>query len=308
VSKTIAITGGSGFIGTNVADAMLAAGHKVRMLDPRPPLQDEVEWNAVDIMDVEALSKSLKDCDAIFHLAAAADVNQVFQRPADSVALNTLGTVNVLEAARQADAGRVFLASTVWVYGASNETVVDENTCFDPNTDRHLYITTKVAAEMMCRDYRHLYDRPYTILRYGIPYGPRMRDNVVSAAFFLRAMRGEPLKIDGDGSQERNFVYIGDLARAHVLALDPIAENKTYNVEGKEAISIRRIAETVKKLVGNVEVEFGPKRPGDLTARIVKSDLIREELGWAPEVGFEEGMQLSYEWLLERQLQRAEHA
>jgi UDP-glucose 4-epimerase len=308
VSKTIAITGGSGFIGTNVADAMLAAGHKVRMLDPRPPLQTDVEWNAVDIMDVEALAKAVKDCDAIFHLAAAADVNQVFARPADSVALNTLGTVNVLEAARQADAGRVFLASTVWVYGASNETVVDENTCFDPNTDRHLYVTTKVAAEMMCRDYRHLYDRPYTILRYGIPYGPRMRDNVVSAAFFLRAMRGEPLKIDGDGSQERNFVYIGDLARAHVLALDPIAENKTYNVEGKEAISIRRIAETVKKLVGNVEVEFGPKRPGDLTARIVKAELIRDELGWEPEIGFEEGMRLSYEWLLERQLQLAEHA
>src|SRR5262249_52157004 len=157
--------------------------------------------------------------EAIFHLAAMADVNDIFAAPVESVALNTLGTVKVLEAARQAEAGRVILASTVWVYAATTGQVVDESTCFQPETDRHLYVSTKVAAEMMCRDYANLYKRPYTVLRYGIPYGPRMRDNLVIAAFIRRALQGEPLKIDGDGRQERSFVYIEDLARAHVLAL-----------------------------------------------------------------------------------------
>jgi UDP-glucose 4-epimerase len=307
LSKTIAITGGSGFIGTNLAATLVSAGHRVKVVDLRPPAHAATEWEAIDILDFQSLVTAFAGCDVIFHLAAAADVNRVFAYPAEAVAVNTLGTANVLEAARQADAGRVVLASTIWVYAASHDSVVDETTRFDPRTDRHLYVTTKVAAEMLCRDFATLYGRPYTILRYGIPYGPHMRDNVVSAAFLLRAMRGEPLHIDGDGRQERSFVYIADLVRGHLLALDPIAENKTYNLDGAEAISIRRIAETVKRLVGNVELTFGPPRPGDLAARTVKTDLAREELGWIPEVPFEEGMRLSYQWLLAREAERVRH-
>ena len=90
----------------------------------------------------------------------------------------------------------------------------DETATFDPDTNRHLYVTTKIAAEMACRDYLTLYQRPFTVLRYGIPYGPRMRENTVLASFFRRALDGEPLRIDGDGRQLRNFVYVTDLARA----------------------------------------------------------------------------------------------
>jgi UDP-glucose 4-epimerase len=149
---------------------------------------------------------------------------------------------------------------------------------------------------MMCRDYHTLYGRPFTVLRYGIPYGPRMRDNCVAAAFFKRAFRGEPLTIDGDGLQERFFVYVEDLARAHVLALNPVAENNTYNLDGDEPVSIRRIAETVRDLVGNVEVTFGPARPGDLRARVVSTDRAHEELGWIPRVSFGEGMRRTLAW------------
>src|SRR5205823_4021178 len=104
-----------------------------------------------------------------------------------------------------------------------------------------------------CRDFATLFGRPYTVLRYGIPFGPRMRTDLVVAAFLLRAMRGEPLRIDGDGSQERRFVYVSDLAAAHVLALRDVAENRTYNLESDEAISIRTLAETVRDLVGLVD-------------------------------------------------------
>jgi UDP-glucose 4-epimerase len=299
MGQLVAITGGSGFIGSHVVDALVDAGHRVRVLDTRPPQRDDVEWADVDVMDQDALTAGVEGTEAIFHLAAMADVNHIFDAPVDSVALNTVGTVRVLEASRRADAGRVILASTVWVYAASTKPIVDEATPFEPETDRHIYVSTKVAAEMMCRDYHTLYGRPFTVLRYGIPYGPRMRDNCVAAAFFKRAFRGEPLTIDGDGLQERFFVYVEDLARAHVLALNPIAENKTYNLDGDEPVSIRQIAETVRDLVGNVEVRFGPPRPGDLKARVVSTDRAHEELGWIPRVSFGEGMRQTLAWYID---------
>jgi len=296
MSKTVAVTGGSGFIGTHVVDALLEAGCAVRVLDPKAPHRADVEWVPVDVLDTAGLTEALVGAEVIFHLAAIADVNDVIADPTLAIEVNTLGTSRVLEAARRAEAGRVVLASTVWVYAASSELEVDEDTLFDPNTDRHLYVTSKVAAEMACRDYHTLYERPFTILRYGIPYGPRMRDNCVVAAFMKRAMRGETLKIDGDGSQHRFFVYVEDLARAHVRALDDVAVNRTYNIEGAVPVSIREIAESVTELVGTGSVEFGPARPGDLKARTVSNTRAREELGWAPTTTFAEGLDRTLEW------------
>jgi UDP-glucose 4-epimerase len=296
----IAVTGGSGFVGSHVVDALLRAGHEVRVIDPRPPMQTDADWADVDMLDQDSVTDALKDTGPVFHLAAMADVNDIVADPAESVALNLLGTARVLEAARRADAGRVILSSTVWVYAATHAQVVDEETLFDLNTDRHLYVSQKLAAEMLCRDYATLFGRPYTVLRYGIPFGPRMRSDLVVAAFIERALRGEPLRIDGDGSQERRFVYVEDLAAAHPLVLDPIAENRTYNLESDEAISIRALAETVRDLVGNVEVTFGPARAVDYRARIVRSDRARAELGWLPRYSFQEGMARTLAWYREQ--------
>ena len=188
---TIAVTGGSGFIGSHVVDALLAAGHDVRVLDQRPPIQPNAEWAEVDLLDQDALTDALKGCGPVFHLAAMADVNQVIAEPAESVAVTVLGAARVLEAARRADAGRVILASTVWVYAATHGDVVDEDTQFDLTAERHIYASSKLAAEMFCADYANLFGRPYTVLRYGIPFGPRMRSDLVVAAFLERALRGE---------------------------------------------------------------------------------------------------------------------
>jgi UDP-glucose 4-epimerase len=290
------VTGGSGFIGASVVDALLAAGHRVRVIDPRPPDREDVEWLPIDVLDLDAVTDALEGSGPVFHLAAMADVNDVIAQPARATEVNVVGTVNVLEAARRAEAGRVILASTVWVYGATRGERVDETATFDPDTNRHLYVTTKIAAEMACRDYLTLYQRPFTILRYGIPYGPRMRENTVLASFFRRALDGEPLRIDGDGRQLRNFVYVTDLARAHVLALRPEAENLIVNVDGPEPVSIRRLAELTRELVPSVSVEFGPVRPGDLAPRVVVSERAREALGWAPEVGIDDGVRQTFAW------------
>lgn len=303
--EIVGITGGSGFVGSHVVDALLAAGHAVRVLDPRPPLQldadsPDLDWADVDMLDQDCVTDALKGVGPVFHLAAMADVNDIVADPAESVALNMLGTARVLEAARRADAGRVILSSTVWVYSATSADVVDEETPFDLETDRHLYVTEKIAAEMLCRDYATLFGRPYTVLRYGIPFGPRMRSDLVVAAFLERALRGEALRIDGDGSQERRFVYVEDLAAAHPLVLDTVAENRTYNLESEEATSIRQLAEAVRDLVGDVEVTFGPSRPGDYRARVVRSERARKELGWAPRHSFQEGLARTLTWYREQ--------
>ena len=297
----IAVTGGSGFVGSHVVDALLGAGYEVRVIDPKKPLQEEADWADVDMLDQDAVTDAVKGAAAVFHLAAMADVNDIIADPAGSVALNTLGVARVLEAGRRADTGRVIVSSTVWVYAATHGDVVDETTLFDLETDRHLYVSEKIAAEMFCRDYATLFGRPYTCLRYGIPFGPRMRSDLVVAAFLLRAMRGEPLRIDGDGSQERRFVYVEDLAAAHVLALKPEATNRTYNLESNETTSIRQLAETVRDVVGDVEVTFGPARPGDYRARVVQSDRARDELGWVPQHSFADGLEKTLAWYREQE-------
>jgi UDP-glucose 4-epimerase len=297
VSGVVAVTGGSGFIGSNVVDALIDAGWRVRVLDRVEPHRDDVDWLPdADILDLDSLKPAIEGTEAVFHLAAMADVNDIYADPTRAVALNVQGTVNVLEAGRLTDAGRTVLASTVWVYGSTVGEVVDETTPFTEDVDRHLYITTKIAAEFACRDYLNLYDRPFTVLRYGIPYGPRMRETTVMSAFFRRALAGEPITIDGDGMQSRNFVYVEDLAKAHVLALAPEAENQVINVDGPVPVTIREVAEITAELAGDVEVSFGPTRPGDLKPQTVRNDKAVEVLGWKPEVDIRDGMRRSFEW------------
>jgi UDP-glucose 4-epimerase len=297
--RPVAVTGGSGFIGSSVVDALVDAGHPVRVLDPQAPHRDDVDWRRVDVLDLDDLTKELDGSGPVFHLAAMADVNDVIAAPAQATQVNVVGTVNVLEAARRSDAGRVILASTVWVYDATRGERVDETTPFDPDTNRHLYVSTKIAAELACRDYLTLYQRPFTVLRLGIPYGPRMRATTVLASFFRRALAGEALHIDGDGRQVRNFVYVDDLAQAFVMALRPEAENLVINLDGPDPVSIRRLAELTQELVPGVLVEYGPSRPGDLAPRVVVSERAGEILGWTPETGIDEGVRRTFEWYLE---------
>jgi nucleoside-diphosphate-sugar epimerase len=153
-----------------------------------------------------------------------------------------------------------------------------------------------LAAELACRDYLTLYERPFTVLRLGIPYGPRMRESTVLASLFRRALAGEPLRIEGDGRQVRNFVYIEDLARAFVLALDGAAENQTINIDGPDPVSIRELVELTGRLVPGTTVEFVPARPGDLSPRVVISERAGQLLGWHPAIDIAEGVRRTFEW------------
>jgi UDP-glucose 4-epimerase len=173
---------------------------------------------------------------------------------------------------------------------------VDENTPLHIEKADHVYTSSKIAAELYCHSYQKLYGQKFTILRYGIPYGPRARGGTVVAIFVRRALNGEPLTIFGDGSQYRNFIYVADLADGNVAALKGSAVNQMYNLEGMRPITVKEVAETVKKLIGDVEIEYKEGRPGDFEGKIVSAEKAKIELDWEPKVEFEEGVRRYIEW------------
>ena len=289
------VTGGAGFIGSHVVDKLRDKGVEVRVYDMTMPThRKDIEYYQGSLLDFEALRMSLDKIDVIFHLAAVADVKEVYEEPHYSESINVRGTINVLEAARRSGIKRIIYASTIWVYSDCTENSVDETTPLPPPS--HFYTATKLASEYYCLAYSKLYDLGITILRYGIPYGPRARGGAVVPIFVTKALNGEPLTIAGDGSQFRKFIYVEDLAEGNVLALRSIANNKIYNLEGKEKVTIKQIAETVQKLIGNVKIESVPARPGDFGGKEVSSELAGRELGWEPRVSFEEGLRRYIEW------------
>ena len=295
----VLVTGGSGFIGSHVVDCLRRREVEVRVFDMvMPTFRKDIEFYHGSLLDIEALRMSMSGVDAVYHLAAVADVKDVFEEPHYSESINVRGTINVLEAARKSGRIRRFVyGSTTWVYSEVTEQSVDEQTPLRPPT--HLYTATKIASEYYCQCYSSLYRLPTTILRYGIPYGPRARGGAVVPIFVRKALSGEPLTIAGDGMQFRKFVYVEDLAEGNVLALAPAGENRTFNLDGVEKVTIKQIAETVQKLIGDVRIEYIEGRPGDFAGKEISSDLARKELGWVPKTSFEEGVRKYIEWYKE---------
>ncbi|ARF82402.1 NAD-dependent epimerase/dehydratase family protein [Kitasatospora aureofaciens] len=301
----IAVTGGCGFIGSHVVDHLIAAGHEVLSVDTTDKyLNPDAEHARIDILDVPALTSALAGSEVVYHLAAMADVEQVSADPVGAVRANIDGTEAVLEAARRGGLSRTVLASTVWVYGAAltdgqlggEEEELDEHVPIELEHSGHLYVATKLAAEMLVHSYRELYGQHFTILRFGIPYGPRMRDELVVARFVQAALAGRPITIAGDGRQSRNFVYVEDLADAHVRALSPAAEDRTFALEGSTAVSVRDIAETVDRLFGPVSIEHIDGRKADYTGRRISSAQAKRLLGWSPRTNFADGVRRYADW------------
>jgi len=299
----VLVTGGSGFIGTHVVDKLSDKGVKVRVYDSIMPLhRDDIEYYQGSILDIEALGFAMNGIDVVMHLAAVADVKDVLANPHYSETINVRGTINVLEAARNSKVRRIIYGSTTWVYSEAESDNVDETTPL--HAPSHFYTATKLSGEYYCQSYSKLYDLDVTILRYGIPYGPRARDGAVIPIFVKKALNGETLTIAGDGFQFRKFVYVEDLAEGNVLALRSIAKNKIYNLDGNERITIKEIAETTQKIVGDVKIEYVQRRLGDFSGKEVSSELAKRELKWSPKVNFEEGVRRYIVWYKKREERR----
>jgi len=283
----VLVTGGSGFIGSHVVDKLVEHGYDVRVFDKIKPLRDDVEWFRGDLLNDSDLVLACRDVDIIFHLAAIADVNVGFANPELCLTINENGTLKLLTAAVTKEVERVILASTTRVYGRT-EDVVDENSPIPlPN---HIYTKTKIGQEHLLHTWHEHYGLPYTILRYGIPYGPRMRSNLVIAIFVRRVMEGKPVTIYGDGNQGRCFIYIEDLAEGNVASMQNGGKNQIFNLAGREFITVNDIVRYLGEFFGDIKVEHKPARPGDFKGAIISIEKARKVLNWEPKTTFREGL------------------
>ena len=299
----VLVTGGSGFIGSHIVDKLRDKGVTVRVYDMvMPTFRDDIEYYKGSILDRTALGMAMEGIDIVFHLGAIADVKGVYEDPLYSESINTRGTINVLEASKDGGVIKLVYGSTTWVYSDTDKEFVDESAPL--HAPSHLYTATKIASEYYCQTYFKLYGLKTTILRYGIPYGPRARGGAVIPVFVRKALNNEPLTIAGDGSQFRNFVYVEDLAEGNVLGACKIADNKIYNLEGDVKISIKDIAETIKKILGDVKIEYIEGRPGDFSGKNISNKKAKEELGWKPKMCFEDGVKKYIDWYQEQLRQK----
>ncbi|MBI4722731.1 MAG: NAD-dependent epimerase/dehydratase family protein [Candidatus Stahlbacteria bacterium] len=295
------VTGGSGFIGSHLVDRLLAEGHSVAVLDSRQPIQVEnpaasgnVEWLNKDIR--VDLGDIFRGYDCIYHLAAMANAIECTKAPDLCIATNILGTTNILAAALKGGVDRVILASTCWVAGAQEGDIITEDSLFRLDQVNTIYGASKIAQEMLCYSFFSEYKAPkYTILRYGIPYGERMRKGLVIRIFMELAEKSGVIKIAGDGKQARDFLYVGDLCEAHILALNPIAENKVYNLPGPNLITIKEVAGEVTKYFA-AKIEHTPQNRVEPKLKHIEGELAKTELGWVAKTTFEDGVKKCVEW------------
>jgi UDP-glucose 4-epimerase len=291
------VTGGAGFIGCHVVTALRQAEHVVGVID----IHEDSDYR-VDIRNIDEVKRAIMDFRAsvVFHIAGVADARYALNNPVKAVDTNIGGTVSILEAARRAGVKRTILASTCWVANAMGSGVLDESSAFRPSGGEHIYTTTKIASEMLMHDYHSLFGASFTILRYGIPYGPGMWSGLVLRNWMDQASAGNPLIIYGDGSASRRFLYIEDLAEGHVLALQDVATNQTYNFEGMRAVTVRQLAEAFQRVWGPVEVEYRsePARAGEFQyiRKIISNAKAFVELGWEARTDLEEGLRRTVDW------------
>ncbi|HZP73598.1 MAG TPA: NAD-dependent epimerase/dehydratase family protein [Gaiellaceae bacterium] len=296
----VLVTGGAGFIGSHVVDRLQARGHEPRIFDlvPSPYHGPEIDTVLGDICDPAAARRAIDGCDAVMHLAAMADVDKVATDPTRTDHVNVRGTQVLLEASRDARVQRFVFASTIWVYGdAVAPDALDEDA--ELGLPKHFYTATKIAGEMYTATYGELYGLEWTILRFGIPYGPRARPTAVVPAFTAKALAGQPLTIAGDGTQSRRFVYVEDLADGVALSLVPVAANRVYNLVGRENTSVRSIARTIRDIVGDVKIVHVDGRAGDLRGGNISGERAAAELGWEPSTPFADGVRRYVDWVTE---------
>jgi UDP-glucose 4-epimerase len=288
------VTGGAGFIGSHVVDALLARGDEVHVVDDlsngkREQVPAAATLHVHDIREpLDAIVRET-ETDGIVHLAAQADVRVSVADPTRDASVNVLGTINVLEAARHAGARVVFASTGGAIYGECTRPALED----DPCRPLAPYGASKLAGEGYLGTYARLYDTPHVALRLGNVYGPRQNPHGeagVVAIFLGRLRDGEPCTIFGDGSQTRDYVYVGDVVRAVVASLDSELGG-VMNIGTGVATSVLGIYEACRAAAGSDATPVhAAERPGELARSVLDGGLAARTIGFRPEVELADGV------------------
>lgn len=286
------VTGGAGFIGSHIVDKLVDLGHEVIIIDNEYSDNEEFYWrdntenHKVSICDYESTRPLYDSVDYVFHLAAEARIGPAIANPVNAMNINALGTCTVLQCAREAGVKKVMYSSTSSAYGLNQSPNIEtqQNNCLNP------YSVSKVAGEELCKMYTTLYGLPTIIFRYFNVYGeraPRKGQYAPVVGIFIRQREsGETLTIVGDGNQRRDFIYVGDVANANVMAAisnsDSEAYGQVYNVGFGGNYSIRQIARMISDDTINI-----PPRPGEARTTLANITKIKKTFGWEPKMKLE---------------------
>jgi len=308
MSRSVLVTGGGGFIGSNLVRGLLERGDSVRVLDNfstgnRANLADlGVEVVEGELRSYERVHNAVRGVELVFHLGALGSVPRSVQDPLTTSAVNVEGTLNVLLAARDEGVRRVVYASSSSVYGSSVELPARESGPVDPISP---YGVAKLAAERYCVSFSRVYHAFETVvLRLFNVFGPSQNPHSEYAAavplFITAVAAGEPVTIFGDGGQARDFTYVANVVEASLLAAEAEGANgRIFNVAAGAPRSVNELVETIGRLLSKpVEVRHAEPRPGDIRDSFADVTAAREILGWEPRIGFEEGLRLTAEALL----------
>jgi UDP-glucose 4-epimerase len=298
------VTGGAGFVGSHLAAGLLAQGMRVRVLDDLSTGQEHnlagsnIDLVRGDVRDASTLAEAMQGVRWVFHEAAMVSVPASLDDPLGCYEVNLHGTLQVLWAAYQAGVQRVVVASSAAVYGEAAEPVDEES----PKRPLSPYAASKLAMEQAARLFTRVYGLPTVCLRYFNAYGPRQRPDSPYAAVipsFIEAMlEGRPATIHGEGDQSRDFVFIGDVVRANLLAAErPGAVGGVFNIGSGVSVTIRELAGILQGFFPQApEPVHGPSREGDIRFSRAVLDRAAGALGYRPEVGMQEGLRSTVEW------------
>ena len=309
------MTGGAGFIGGHLAESFLDDGHDVTVLDNPEPFHAEgikrhtldvhrevAEGRAVDyrfveddVRDPEIVRELVADADIVVHRAAQGGVRESVDNPRKVTEINVDGTLNLLEASKEAGVDRVILASSSSVYGKPQSLPYEEDHPAEPVSP---YDVTKLTQEHMPRVYTELHGLPTVCLRYFTVYGPRMRPNMAISNFVSRCVNGEPPVIYGDGRQTRDFTYVADIVDANRTLLESdAADGDVLNVGSSDNISIQELAEAVRdQLAPELEIEYESAREADAEHTHASVEKAGEVIGYEPSRTITEGVGEFIEW------------
>src|SRR5215203_565840 len=319
MSKRVLVTGGAGFIGSHVADLFLSEGYEVEIIDDlssgkRANLPVAATFHETSVNSPQAAEVIRKgNFDIVVHLAAQMDVRKSVADPLFDATTNILGTLNLLEAIRETGRNtRVAFTSTGGaIYGDFNKPPNVETFAKDPESP---YAISKLAAEYYLAYYGRLHGIDHVAMRFGNVYGPRQDPHGeagVVAIFCTRILEGKPLTIFGDGLQTRDYVYVGDVARAVYLGatreIPPTGrvDARAFNVGTGLGTSVVDLAKLLQQGAGSdAEISFAPKRPGEQQESFLDASKARTDLGWEPQVSLAEGLAKTFQWAE----QAAQHA
>jgi UDP-glucose 4-epimerase len=295
------VTGGAGFIGSHVVEALLARGDEVHVLDDlsmgkRENVPDGAVLHVGDIRhDCDRVFGSVSP-DVCFHLAAQADVRVSVERPHVDAEVNVVGTVRVLEAARRYGTKVAFSSTGGAIYGECDGPAREDH----PRLPMAPYGTSKLAGEEYLATYNRLYGSPHVSMRYGNVYGPRQDPHGEAGvvAIFMRRLRdGKAPRIFGEGKQTRDYVYVADVVAATVAAAE-VGEGVVVNVGTGVETSVLELYERIQRGAGlERDPEFAPARPGEVQRSVLDIGLARRELGWEPHHSLDEGLAETWAWI-----------